>query len=408
MKLWNILRSVCLCALGSWGAGLILCRVLGLAPAASLPLCFGGGLCGSLAFLCQNRGRVFSGMLLGLGLLCAAALGYMLGGLRPLLFSVAAGLLCFGAVTLGSCGFYGPLGVWSVVILSGSTLLAGAFGPGWQGASALGAAICLGLTLDGFRENSVRKGRLLHRDTPMGNAFGLTGNSRLLLGLFFLAAVAAALGIMGVFSLISGGLRQLGHFLLTGTGKLGYIVAMLLGKLITWLLSLLPNAPGESRSFSDSTDFKFDLEPYDGGSPGSTLLFVMLLVVGAVALVTVSGLLILRKKRHKKEAVPEICDYVDEIERLERPKWRSFSRWRRKTVKVSNYRGAMKIRFAFQQFLKKRLAEDSAARTKTPNELRREGHPDEDTLIDSYNRVRYGNRDVTEEELAAAERVCKK
>lgn len=406
MKLWSILRSVLLCFLGTWGAGLIVCRVLGLAPGDSLILAIGGGLCGSLSALCQSRGRVVSGVLLGLGLLCAAGLGASLGGPLPLLFAVVAGLLCFGAVTLGGWGFYGPLGVWSVVIWSVSILLSGAFGGSWQWASGLAALLSLGLTLDGFRENSVRRGRLLSRDVPLGEAFGLLGNSRLLLGLFLCLAVAAALGLMGVFSLIFGGIKLLGHFLLTGTGKLGYTVALLLGKLITWLLSLLPSLPSQE-SAAGRTEFKFDMEPYDGGSPGSTLLFVMLLVVGAVALVTASGLWILRKKRHKKETAPELCDYVDEIERLERPKWRPFSRRGRKKAKMSDYRGAMKIRFAFQQLLKRRLEEDGTARSKTPNELRRAGHPDEDTLIDSYNRVRYGNRGVTEAEIAAAERVVK-
>lgn len=403
MKLWSVLRSILLCFLGAWGAGLIVCRVLGLAPAGGLLLALGGGLCGGLAFLCQSRSRAASGVILGVGLFCAAAIsGAPLQSIPLTVCAVSAGLMCFGAVILGGWGFYGPLGVWSVVLLCLAALLTGT--PGVR--SGMVALLSLGLTLDGFRENSVRRGRLLHRDAPLKDAFGLSGNSRLLLIFFLLAAVAAALGLMGVFSLILGGLKQLGRFLLTGTGKLGYGVALLLGKLITWLLSLLPSLRGKE-SAAPRAEFKFDMEPYDGGSPASTLLLVILLAAAAAAVATVSGTLILRHGRPERKAPPEVRDYEDLVEKLVRPKRRPFSRRGRRKAKISDYRGTMKIRFALQQLLKKRMEENGAARAKTPNELRRAGHPDENILIDSYNRVRYGNSDVTEAEIAAAERVVK-
>ena len=67
----------------------------------------------------------------------------------------------------------------------------------------------------------------------------------------------------------------------------------------------------------------------------------------------------------------------------------------------------MKIRFAFQQLLRRREQTEPMACAKTPNELREQDSADADTVIDAYNRVKYGLGNVTEQELQAARRYVK-
>ena len=100
-------------------------------------------------------------------------------------------------------------------------------------------------------------------------------------------------------------------------------------------------------------------------------------------------------------------DYIDEIERLERP-IRKRRKWFNRKQRFDDFDSpAMKIRFAFQQLLRRREQTEPMACTKTPNELREQDSADADVVIDAYNRVKYGLGNVTEQELQAARRYVK-
>lgn len=408
MKCWNPLRNLSLCALGAWGVGLILCRMLGLSAADSLIPALVGGVCSFLAVLSLPRDQTTAGILLSIGVLFAAALGlFRFRAVLPLLCLIATALLTFGAVLLGNRGFYGPLGCWSVVLMTLATSLTPPSEPLWKTCVGLGALLSLGLTLDGFRDISLRRSHHLGRDASANSTSHLQASSLRLLLLFLAGALMAAAGILGLWSLISDGVQWLFHLLLTGTGAVGYGFSMVLKCIMDfflWLLSLIPKLP-EGGSSGGGTTYEKPVYTGGPGSPFSTLLLVIVTVVGCVAVAAVVGTAILRNKRPRSTA-PELSDYVDEIERLERPKWKPFSH-RKHTSRMRDYQGPMKIRFAFQQLLRSRKRDDPSAYTKTPNELRQEGRPDEDILINAYNRVRYGGLGVTDAELDAAERVVK-
>ncbi len=387
---------------------MILCRMLGLPAADSLIPALVGGACSFLAVLSLPRGQTTAGILLTVGVLFAAALGlFWFRAVLPLLCLIATALLTFGAVMLGNRGFYGPLGCWSVVLMALATSLTPPSEPLWQTCAGLGALLALGLTLDGFRDISLRRSHHLGRNAPANSTAHLQASSLRLLFLFLAGALMAATGILGLWSLISGGVQWLFHLLLTGTGAVGYGFAMVLKCIMDfflWLLSLIPKLPEGGNSGVGTT---YEKPVYTGGpgSPFSTLLLVIATVAGCVAVAAVVGTAILRKKQ-PRSAAPEPCDYVDEIERLARPKWRPFSN-RKRAARMRDYQGPMKIRFAFQQLLQSRKRDDPSAYAKTPNELRRADCPDEDILISAYNRVRYGGLGVTDAELDAAERVVK-
>lgn len=119
----------------------------------------------------------------------------------------------------------------------------------------------------------------------------------------------------------------------------------------------------------------------------------------------VTGLVmgIVRRAKSKPRLI-EGEDYVDEIEALERP--RTHRRFHRQSGQsFSDFADdRLKIRFAFQQLLRRRKEKDNLAHTKTPNELRQEELEEEDRLIAAYNRVRYGDGNVTKKDILAAKR----
>ena len=408
MKYWNPLRNVLLCTLGAWGVGLILCRMLGLPAADSLIPALVGGACSFLAVFSLPRGQTTAGILLTIGVLFAAALGlFWFRAVLPLLCLIATALLTFGAVMLGNRGFYGPLGCWSVVLTTLAMPPGPVLFPSLERLRRPRGAAFSGADPGRLRDISLRRSHHLGRNAPANSTARLHASSLRLLFLFLAGALMAATGILGLWSLISGGVQWLFHLLLTGTGAVGYGFAMVLKCIMDfflWLLSLIPKLPEGGNSGVGTT---YEKPVYTGGpgSPFSTLLLVIATVAGCVAVAAVVGTSILRKKQ-PRSAAPEPCDYVDEIERLARPKWRPFSN-RKRAARMRDYQGPMKIRFAFQQLLQSRKRDDPSAYAKTPNELRRADCPDEDILISAYNRVRYGGLGVTDAELDAAERVVK-
>jgi hypothetical protein len=189
------------------------------------------------------------------------------------------------------------------------------------------------------------------------------------------------------------------------SGILRWIV-WLITFVIQWFSDLFPDLQEDYHG--GGSGGSSDQPVYTGGDGSwlSTVLLVLLFVALAIGLCTAAGAALLgaRKRAKKQEAV---SDYVDEIERLERPK----GFLRRKTrgrQKLSDFQSPnLKLRFVFQQLLRKKQKTQPGAITRTPNELRDDTIRDEETVIAAYNRVKYAQGDVSPEELRAAERYLK-
>lgn len=403
MRIWNRFRTALLCCLGALGAGLILSWLWNPGPLSFLY--FGcSGLLGSILGLFALSPRKFY-IAFAAALLAAAGLGLgLLGTISGLLTMAAVCALAFAAAAKCGHGFYGPLGIWSTLLPLAGALLQRS---GW---GCFCAAIALLLCLDGFRDRSLRQSIHMEKDSHISSfPAGLTSHSFFLYGSFALLAVAAALGLWVLARALSGTVKLLFHWLLTGTGALGYGLALLLKRLMDWILYLLNLIPTPAGHTPDKgSDFKLDLAPYDGGSKISTLILILLVAAGIIGLACVLGIALKRslgRTRSEKMGQP---DYVDEIERLRHPGFHLF-RGRGRKQKLSDFSSnAMKIRFLFQQLLKARSHQDSSVFSKTPNELRQSQAPGEQTLIDAYNRVRYGQGDATAEEVASAAQWLRK
>ena len=92
---------------------------------------------------------------------------------------------------------------------------------------------------------------------------------------------------------------------------------------------------------------------------------------------------------------------MDEIEALERPHWH-LRQWisSRKRQRLSDFTdNNLKIRFVFQQMLRHRIKSEPDVLFRTPNELTNAQDPLENQLMNSYNRVRYGNKAATDQEV---------
>ena len=119
-------------------------------------------------------------------------------------------------------------------------------------------------------------------------------------------------------------------------------------------------------------------------------------LIGSIGLATYG---IVRKKEK-----PPIPDYVDEIEVLERSRWH-LRQWNssRKRQRLSDFTdNNLKIRFVFQQMLRHRTKSEPDILFRTPNELANAQDPLENQLMSSYNRVRYGNKTATDQEVQSA------
>jgi DNA-binding transcriptional regulator PaaX len=70
----------------------------------------------------------------------------------------------------------------------------------------------------------------------------------------------------------------------------------------------------------------------------------------------------------------------------------------------------MKIRFAFQQLLKKVVLRDPSASAKTPNEILEKEYPGEEEFIafmDYYNQAKYSDQDIPEDAVDCARGILK-
>jgi hypothetical protein len=176
--------------------------------------------------------------------------------------------------------------------------------------------------------------------------------------------------------------------------------------IIQWFSDLFPDIPEDEPSGASTASNEQPIYTGGDGSWLSTVLLVLLFVALAIGLCAAAGACLLRaRKRAKKQET--VSDFVDEVEKLERPKG-FLRRKQRGRQKLSDFRSPnMKLRFVFQQLLRKKQKTQPQAITKTPNELRDDTVQDEETVISAYNRVKYAQGEVTPEELQAAERYLK-
>jgi amino acid transporter len=271
----------------------------------------------------------------------------------------------------------------------------------------VGLLLALGLTLDGLRDSSMRKGQLRGRDSAhLENPGRLLEHSYGLLALFALGAVVLGLLTYGFSHYLGQGISALAGGSVAGVSGLLRWIVWLITFIIQWFSDLFPDLPddGPGEGLSRNTDQMV----YTGGDGSwlSTVLLVILLVTLAIGLCVAAGAVLLgaRKRAKKQESV---SDFVDEVEKLERPKG-FLRRKQRGKQKLSDFQSPnMKLRFVFQQLLRKKQKTQPDAITRTPNELRDDTVRDEETVIAAYNRVKYAQGDVSPEELQAAERYLK-
>lgn len=406
-RLWAI-RTVLVGLLGGYGLGLTLCWFLYLRPEYSLYFALCGGVGG---FVSCNHGNKNAQYAIALGLaLCVGVLGAVLSHWSAV---VVAGLtvyvLAFGGGTLGGYGFYAPMGIWSVLALLGAVLSSGGFPALWKYGAMGAMALALGLTLDGFRANSLRKAMMQSKnDNAIRNPSGILENSFwMYLGFVGLGLIAAAVIMVmgfGLWQLVKYVWGYLRYYLFQdGAGIFGWFGSMVI-RFMKWFQSLFHGTEDHPDMEMEETlrDDGWQNLVY-GASAVATVILVAVFALAAAGMVTGLVVGIVRRAKPKPRFI-EREDYTDEIEELERPrKHRRFHRTRGQRFKdFSDDR--LKIRFAFQQLLRRRKEKDNLAHTKTPNELRQEELEEEDRLIAAYNRVRYGDGNVTKEDILAAKR----
>jgi hypothetical protein len=384
---------------------MLLCGLLGLSPAGVGVLGLTGLLGGTVGATALEKKNSIAGALLGLMLAAVAGLGiWWFRDALVVIFVVLTGLLSAGALLVSGYGFYTPLGIWTLVLLALSIPAATKLGLTAPGTAAL--LLALGLTLDGLRDSSMRKGQLRGRDsTHLENPGKLLEHSYGLLALFALGAVVLGLLTYGFSHYLGKGISALAGGSVAGVSGILRWIVWLITFILQWFSDLFPDLQEDHHGGGSGSS---DQPVYTGGDGSwlSTVLLVILLVTLAIGLCVATGAVLLgaRKRAKKQEAV---SDYVDEIERLERPK----GFLRRKTrgrQKLSDFQSPdMKLRFVFQQLLRKKQKTQPGAITRTPNELRDDTIRDEETVIAAYNRVKYAQGDVGPEELRAAERYLK-
>lgn len=403
MKCLGQVRNVLLCGLGSLGAGVLLTGLLGL-PAYQIALFVAAGLLGSGigAITLEKSQKWLIGLLSGsLVVTVVAGMVCLRDGFAAILLTVLYALTA-GASVLGGFGYYGPTGWWCLVILALAYLT------GQDNGMLLGAMLlAIVLTLDGFRDSAMRKAQLQDRYVKrLSNPSGILGYSVLLLGIMLPVLLGIGLLAMLLGDRLTGALGKISLGSAHGASKLLYWLNWLITTFLEWFRSLFgtPDKPGGTGGGGD--DYVPDI--YTGG-PGSWLLTILLVAATAVLLLSVAagaGTVLLRQRKRPREEA-ENQDYIDEIEQLERPA-RKRRKWFERKQRMEDFESpSMKIRFAFQQLLRRREQTEPMAYTKTPNELRKQDKADANAIINAYNRVKYGTGAVTEQELQAARRYVK-
>ena len=112
-------------------------------------------------------------------------------------------------------------------------------------------------------------------------------------------------------------------------------------------------------------------------------------------------------------------DYVDEMENLFDVKdmlgdtrarmKKALHKLRERPQRLEDFPdNRMKLRFAFQQVLKKLMVQDPGAIAMTPNELQKRDLPDEAQFMEYYNEARYSSQDIPEDAVNCARSILKK
>lgn len=403
MKHYGPVRGVVLTLLGSFGAGVIL-RWASNFPSVDIWAFVLAGTLGGFAGALSNRleGWKYYG-LLGLGLAAGLAPTVQLfGGFLMPIFAGILYMLSFGALFTSGYGFYGPLGVWSTV-LTGLSVLAAENELGvYAGVAAL---LCLVLTMDGFRDSSVRKSQHRKRQGKyVDNPGMMIQHSYVLMAVFLTGALllgGLTLGLSGrIVNLVKTATTEGTH----GIGAALNWLFWLIEAILRWFSSLFPKIEDRGGGIVEENTVEKPVYTGGEGSLLATLIMVLCFVGACIALCFVCGHLMRRGKRRIQEG--QSADFEDEVEALERPRFRRpLRRGRQSYRRIQD--PSLKIRYVFQQLLRQRVKQDGGALCKTPNELLNREKPDEETLIGAYNRVRYAGGAVSTAELEAAERYLK-
>lgn len=404
MKYLGQVRNVLLCGLGSLGAGVLLTGLLAL-PAYQIALFVAAGLLGSGigAITLEKSQKWMIGLLSG-GLIVTAVAGMVClrDGLVAILLTVLYALTA-GASILGGFGCYGPTGWWCLAILA-LAYLTGRYNGVLLGSMLLGIV----LTLDGARDGAMRKAQLQDRYAgKLADPSGILGYSVLLLGILLPVFLGIGLLTMLLGDQLTGALGKMSMGSAHGASKLLYWLNWLIMAFLEWFRSLFRGAPENPGGTGGGGD-GYVPDIYTGG-PGSWLLTILLVAATVVLLLSIAagaGAVLLRQRKSPREEAA-VTDYIDEIEQLERPT-KKRRKWLKRKQRMEDFdTPGMKIRFAFQQLLRRRERTEPMACTKTPNELREQNSSDTDAIINAYNRVKYGTGAVTEQELQAARRYVK-
>ena len=403
------IRGILLSLLGSFALGLIFCRLWDLPPETALVFAASGTLGALSGAFATGRGTGISMTAAVTAILLSALLGIWQfdGFLKPLAI-VGLCLLTLAALTASGYGFYGPLGVYTTLGAGLSMVISRSWGDFWEVTACLTAVFALLLTLDGFRDTSMRKSQHRNRSyRTIGNPAKIQQNSVLLVLFFLILALILTLLCWGVQSMVVAGIKAL-----FSEGAVLYDEYMawikpILDAFQAWLRSILHRKSGDGGgSGIEERDDGWKRLPYFGSAVSTTIMVFCFIALCATVSILIGGLLVRSRIKGRREK--EIVDYEDFVEKLDRPGFFKRRKAQKKGQKLRDFDSpAMKIRFIFQQMLRRKAQEDGRAILKTPNELMDPTVADEDIRVDAYNRVKYGKGNVSEEELTAAERYWK-
>lgn len=280
------------------------------------------------------------------------------------------------------------------------------------------------LTLYSFSAQGLRKS--LHKGSgeksvtfPAGMQMG---NFLLVTGFIIIAAFAS--NIHPVFQVFSKGFVYVIRWIFTGIAYIKSLFAHK-GPLIEEESS--SNANNENENILMQNEPKGEAAAVTAGVEIFSFLIVLILVVIAALKIyqklRKAGLKLPAFMQHLRDRFNPVVDedYIDETENLfdtgkllgdtgARLK-QAITRLRERPQKISDFKdNRMKLRFAYQQILKKQLQRDPAHISRTPNELYAtcfSGREDMKQLIEDYNRARYSSEDITDDSARRAETILK-
>ena len=400
------LRTILICALGAFGGGIVFCRAMGYGAEGAFlfSLCgLGTGWTAGWSLTKKWPMAVPGGIL---ALFSVIVCGFYHQDAVMGAFAAVAGALSVLGVRLCGFGFHGGVGAWSLTLSVLGMLFAMGCSLIWQVAAAITSILNLLLYLEALRYGSLRKGHFLKDNVPsIGRSQAQSiGN----FAVFLACAVPVGLLFWGLWWMIGEvvleGLKDAAR----GTGGLIAAIAQAIEDFYIWLLHFFRMDPPTDKNPSGG----------DGGRKGFSMgvaglistMGTVAMVVAACFLVAGIGFYVARKGFKLARQQRQEEDYEDFDEELERPKGNLLRRFlnRFQKQKISDFSDpSMKVRFAFQQLLRKKQKEQGSVFHKTPNELLDPAIPGEAALVSAYNRVKYAKIAATQEDAVAAEQYVK-